>query len=137
MEKITIVGLTTLLIIVSLCGCLNNEEKQSSMEEMIIGEWYNDQTWYNQETQENVAFTAVYEFFSNSSFFSGFWDSNVESYTIILWGTYEINNSKIYFKGEGQNTNVAVHEYYISDDGNTLNLYYEDGSGFDVFTKYV
>lgn len=137
MQKKVIVGLSTLLIIVSLCGCLNNKKEQSSIEEMIIGEWYNEQTLYNQETQETLTYTIVYEFFSNMSFFSGIWEPSVGGYTTILWGTYEINNSKIYFIGDDQNSDVSIHEYNISDDGNTLNLYYEDGTGFDIFKRYV
>ncbi len=50
MKKIVFVGFTTLLIIISLSGCLNQETNQKNMEKLILGEWYNEQTYFNQET---------------------------------------------------------------------------------------
>jgi len=137
MKKIVFIGFTTLLIIISLSGCLNQETNQKNMEKLIFGEWYNEQTFFNQETNNTITYTVVYEFFSNMSFFSGIWNSSAGAYTAVIRGTYELNNGKIYFMGEDRNSDVSVHEYHISADGNTLYLYYEDGSGYDVFKRYV
>jgi len=37
------------------------------MDELIFGEWYNEQTFFNQETNNTITYTVVYEFFSNMS----------------------------------------------------------------------
>ncbi len=130
-KKLVLLGLPILIISISLSGCLNDGEEQSSEDERLYG------VWYNEETIEDVTYRFVYEFFTNSSFFSGVWDSSFGGYTISIWGTFKIKNENLYFNVKEQNPSESVHKYSISDNGNTLNLYYEDGINFDILTKFV
>ena len=92
-------------------------------------------TWYINETIEETTYKIVYEFFSNSSFFSGIWNPILKNYNMSIWGTYEIKNEKLYFTVNDPFSDESIHEYDISDDGNTLKLYYGDQSDFDILTK--
>jgi hypothetical protein len=130
-KKLVLLGLPILIISISLSGCLNDGEEQSSEDERLYG------LWYNEETIEDVTYRVVYEFFTNSSFFSGVWDSSFGDYTNSIWGTFKIKNEKLYFNVKGQDPSESVHKYSISDNGNILNLYYEDGINFDILTKFV
>jgi len=118
-----------------LSGCLedsnSNDDETSNLkfEEAILG------TWTKIEIVGNYTYTIVYRFFSNSSFFSGLWDTSSESYNMSLWGTYSISNEKLYLNVGGVSPSNSVNKYSFTDDGKSLILYYEDEVNFDVLTK--
>jgi len=118
-----------------LSGCLensnNNDDEASNLkfEETILG------TWTKIEIVGNYTYKIVYEFFSNSSFFSGPWDTTSESYNTSLWGTYSISNERLYLNVGGVFPSTSIHKYSFTDDGKSLILYYEDEVNFDVLTK--
>jgi len=118
-----------------LSGCLenlnNNDDETSNLkfEETILG------TWTKIEIVGNYTYTYVYRFFSNSSFFSGPWDMSSESYNVSLWGTYSIDNERLYLNVGGVSPSNSVNKYSFTDDGKSLILYYEDEVKFDVLTK--
>ena len=118
-----------------LSGCLensdNNDDEISNLnfEEAILG------TWTKMEIVGNYTYKDVYEFFSNSSFFtsSSVWDmeSNNESF----WGTYNITNEKLYLNVGEVSPSYSGLNYSFTDEGKSLILYYEDGVDFDILTK--
>jgi len=89
----------------------------------------------NNDEVGNYTYKIVYEFFSNSSFFSGPWDTTSESYNTSLWGTYSISNERLYLNVGGVFPSTSIHKYSFTDDGKSLILYYEDEVNFDVLTK--
>ena len=118
-----------------LSGCLensnsnDNETSNLKFEETILG------TWTKIEIVGNYTYKIVYRFFSNSSFFSGLLDASSESYSMSLWGTYSINNERLYLNVSGVTPSNSVHKYSVTDDGKSLILYYEDEVNFDILTK--
>jgi hypothetical protein len=122
MKKMYIVYAIMIFLSIVLSGCLENSNN-------------NDETWTKIEIVGNYTYKIVYEFFSNSSFFSGPWDTTSESYNMSLWGTYSISNERLYLNVGGVFPSNSVHKYSFTDDGKSLILYYEDGVNFDVLTK--
>ncbi len=135
MKKMYIIYTIMIFLSIVLSGCLENsnsnddETSNLKFEETILG------TWTKIEIVGNYTYKIDYRFFSNSSFFSGLWDTSSESYNMSLWGTYSISNERLYLNVGGVSPSNSVHKYSFTDDGKSLILYYEDEVNFDVLTK--
>jgi hypothetical protein len=132
------IGIVILLFTVGLSGCVENDEPKEikddistkSNQEKILG------MWSNAGELGNVAYAIVYGFFSNSSFFTGLWDSNSSSYDGSVWGNYELDDEKIFFNITGGNPSNSVLKYLFSEDSNNLTLFYESEENPIVFTRF-
>ena len=131
------IGIVILLLTVGLSGCVENDEPKEtkddistkSNQEKILG------MWSNAGKLGNVTYAIVYEFFSDSSFFTGFWDANSSSYDSSVWGNYELDDEKIFFNITGGNPSNSVLKYLFSEDSNNLTLFYESEEKPIVFTR--
>lgn len=129
-----------MVFFILLCGCIeeeknntddnngNNEDTIPDYEKNILG------TWSENETFENFTYIIEYKFFSNNSFFSGLMDEGVDFYNVTIWGSYNITSEVIQLTVDGE---TSDNKYLISEDGDFLLLYYEDGINYDVFRKVV
>ena len=135
MKKKYIIYSIIIFLSIVLGGCLeisNNKNDESSnleFEETILG------TWTKIKIDGNYTYKIVYRFFSNSSFFSAILDASSESDNMSVWGTYSINNERLYLNAGEVFPSTSVHKYYFNDDGKSLILYYEDEVNFDVLIK--
>ena len=129
-RKHIIVVLSIIFLTIMLSGC-TEDSTTNNVQKGIVGKWF------QYEIINEVTYKNVYEFFSNLSFFSGVWDTNSDSYTVYIHGTYEINEEYIYMTIPGVNTKweVLVFPYSISEDGNELKLYYSDEVTYELFTR--
>ena len=126
-----------MFLVVGLSGCVENDEPKEtkddistkSNQEKILG------MWSNAGKLVNVTYAIVYEFFSNSSFFTGFWDANSSSYDSSVWGNYELDDEKIFFNITGGNPPNSVLKYLFSEDSNNLTLFYGSEEEPIVFTR--
>ena len=126
--KLFVIIITLILLAVGLSGCTDDSSTKNNQEK-ILG------TWYKEKTFGNNTYNIIYEFFSNSSFFSGVWDSNSSSYATYIRGSYELKNDNIFFNTTGENPSNSILKYSISEDGNSFTLFYEDEENFDVFKR--
>ena len=135
MKKKYIIYSIIIFLSIVLGGCLeisNNKKDESSnleFKEKILG------TWTKIKIDGNYTYKIVYRFFSNSSFFSAILDASSESDNMSVWGTYSINNERLYLNVGEVFPSTSVHKYYFNDDGKSLILYYEDEVNFDVLIK--
>jgi len=135
MKKKLIIYSIAIFLSIVLSGCLENSnnknDENSNMEavETILG------TWSKIKIDGNYTYKIVYRFFSNSSFFSAILDTSSESDNVSIWGTFTINNEKLYLNVGEVFPSTSVHKYYFNDDGKSLTLYYEDETNFDVLLK--
>ncbi len=133
------IGIVILLLTVGLNGCVENDEPKEtkddistiSNQEKILG------IWSNAGGLGNVTYAIVYEFFSNSSFFTGLWNSNSSSYDGSIWGNYELDDEKIFFNITKGNSLNSVLKYLFSEDSNNLTLFYEIEEKSIVFTRLL
>lgn len=93
--------------------------------------------WTNQGNLNgtSTSYAIVYDFFSNSSFFTGLYDFNSSSYLNNRWGIYEINNTTIFFNQTGEAKSNTSMTYYFSKDFNTLALRYGESGNYILFTR--
>jgi len=131
------IGIVILLFTVGLSGCVENDEPKEikddistkNNQEKILG------LWSNAGKFDNETIAIVYEFFSNSSFFTGFFDSNSSLYNGIVWGSYELDDEKIFFNIPGGDPPNPVLKYLFSEDSNNLILFYGSEETPIVFTR--
>lgn len=129
-KKQTMITIMIILIFITLSGCTDNTSINNNSKN-IIGKWYKEIKF------ENITYKVIYKFFSNSSFFSGVWDSNSSSYSSSVNGIYELKNEKIILNVTGENPSVSTLKYSISEDNNNLILYYEDEENYDVYIREI
>ena len=128
--KHIIVVLSLIFLTIILSGC-TEDSSTNNIPKGIVG------VWSNEKIQNDITYKYVYELYSNLSFFYTVWYSNSSSYTDNTRGTYEINEEHLYLTTPGINTKweVLVFPYSISEDGNELKLYYNDGVTYEVFVR--
>jgi hypothetical protein len=128
-------GIIVIILVVGLSGCNeqkendNNEQTNDSNLKNIIG------NWYKEESYDDITYFVVYEFYSNLSFYSGIWDSSSHTVSSYVWGNFEIQDDRIYLNVTGENESSSLLKFSISEDGNSLTLFYEDEENYDVFTR--
>ncbi len=134
-EKVILVVLTVIISIsLLLTGCTSLEDKdQKNKDENddnmgIIGNWSMVDDTYN------ISYKYVYRFYENSSFFTGVENMSSQHFVMNLWGVYSINESMIHLTVTEENSTSTL-KYSISDDGDSLLLYYEDDTNFEVLTR--
>ena len=126
-----------IFLVVGLSGCVENDQPKDtnddistkSNQEKILG------LWSNAGKFDNETIAIVYEFFSNSSFFTGFFDANSSLYNGMVWGSYELDDEKIFFNIPGGNPPNPVLKYLFSEDSNNLTLFYGSEEAPIVFTR--
>jgi len=91
-------------------------------------------TWSMSEEFGNYTYRVFYEFHSNSSFFTGVQNMSSQQYDFSLWGTYSVTDSRINLTVQEPHSTSDL-KYSVSEDGNTLLLYYEDETNFDKLTR--
>ena len=111
---------------VLLVGCTSSTN--NGYDDQLIG------TWSMIGELENYTFKDFYVFYSNSSFFSNYQDVSSQIYGDGLWGTYSVSGSHITLTIQNPYSSSDL-KYSISEDGNTLLLYHENGTDYDVLTK--
>lgn len=134
-EKVILVFLTVIIsILLPLTGCTSLEDKnQKNIGEEddnigIIGNWSMVDNTYN------ISYKYVYRFYENNSFFTGVENMSSQHFVMHLWGVYSINESMINLTVTEENSTSTL-KYSISDDGDSLLLYYEDETNFEVLTR--
>lgn len=115
------------LIVTFFCGCSENSSNQT-IDTQLLG------TWSMTEDLTNGSFKIVYTFYSNFSFFTGVQNLSSKIYDFSLWGSYSLSDSRIKLSVIEQNSTSNL-KYAISEDGNTLLLYYEDDITFDTLFR--
>lgn len=115
------------IIATFFCGCTDDSSKDP-VDTQLLG------TWSMIENVNNSSFKIVYIFYSNFSFFTGVQNYSSKIYDFSLWGSYSLSDSRIKLIVLEQNSTSNL-KYSISDDGNTLLLYYEDDVTFDSLTR--
>ena len=121
------------ICIVVLCGCVevdkNIEEPTNHVDQDdIIG------TWLKIDTFSNMTFNISYTFYSNMSFFSGVQNETSSEYEMSIWGNYSISDDIITLITQNPVSSSSL-SFSISEDKQSLLLYYEDDINFDIFQK--
>ena len=118
-------------------GCVNKDDTSSDSEddsfsfdpyEKILG------VWMSQGDEDGRTYVIVYEFFSNSSYFTGVFDMNTSSYMYSLWGMYDLDNETIFFYGASGTNITSSLDYAFSTDYKKIVLYFSDEQ-FLIFSK--
>lgn len=118
-------------------GCINKDDTSSDSEddsfsfdpyEKILG------VWMSQGDEDGRTYVIVYEFFSNSSYFTGVFDMNTSSYMYSLWGMYDLDNETIFFYGASGTNITSSLDYAFSTDYKKIVLYFSDEQ-FLIFSK--
>lgn len=129
--KVSVIFCICLLILlfVGIMGCTDPEgEDKPIFKKEIIG------TWFNQGEMDNETYAIVYEFYENMSFYSALIDFNKSVAINAIRGTYDMDNTTIYFS----ETNMPVApelDYVFEDDYLNLLLYYPDAENPIVFSR--
>jgi hypothetical protein len=109
-KQLVIIGIITLLVIVGLSGCTNNNNVSSETnEEKVLGGWT--------ATIPDTPITVIMNFFTNGSY------SESINKTVI-WETYTITNETIALQS-GVKTHMV--KYSFSNNDKTLTLLEIDG----------
>ena len=131
-QRKTISGiiLITIFLTLLLSGCTETTDSNEKNTESssILG------TWSVQDDTGNNTYKVLYSFYSNSSFFTGVLNLTSLRYDISLWGEYSYNDTRLTFIVSEYNSTSDL-KYSLSDDTNTLLLYYEDEINFDVLQR--
>ena len=131
-QRKTISGivLITIFLTLFLSGCTETTDSNEKNTESssILG------TWSVQDDTGNNTYKVLYSFYSNSSFFTGVLNLTSLRYDISLWGEYSYNDTRLTFIVSEYNSTSDL-KYSLSDDTNTLLLYYEDETNFDVLQR--
>jgi hypothetical protein len=126
-------GIILLVALLFLSGCTektgSNSEDDSIAKMNILGTWSMTDDTYN-----TTSFKIIYSFYENNSFFTGVKNLTSNSFEIKLWGTYSLYDSRMILTVPEQNSTSDL-KYSLSDKGDTLLLYYEDETNFDMLTK--
>ena len=125
-----IINLNALII---FSGCLesnnNNDNLLDETYQKIIG------SWYNTGNIENVTIAIIYNFYSNSSYFTATIINNISKYQNSIWGKYELNKDTIFFNPTNVNISNSSLNYDFSEDFNNLIIYYEGYENYIIFTR--
>ncbi len=126
-----------MLIIAAMEGCIQSQDSVEDKDNSLIPNNYERiiGTWYNSGSIENSTKAIVYTFYSNLSFFTGFYDYNMSNYINPLWGTYEINNTTISLTIAGINISNSALKYSFSEDFNNLVLFFNGNDKYIIFKK--
>lgn len=118
-------------------GCIEEKNENETDTKKIDDNYVNLilGTWVRNETFENFTYIIEYKFFSNNSFFSGVKDEGNDNYNVSIWGTFNIDIEEIQLIVGGDTPSESVHKYFISPEGDSLLLYYEDGINYDILSK--
>lgn len=129
-KTITGIVLITFFLTILISGCIEKTDSSEKNNEnsSILG------TWTAQEDTENSTYKVLYIFYSNSSFFTGVLNLTSQRYDIGLWGEYSYNDTRLTFVVSEDNSTSDL-KYSLSDDTNTLLLYYEDEINFDILKR--
>ena len=125
-NKLVSIIVILIFFIIGLSGCSELDDMEG--ENTIIGTWSMIDYYYD------ISYKYVYVFYENSSFFSGVQNLSSLKYELSLWGLYSINESRITLTEPEQGSPSSL-KYSLSKDGNTLLLYYEDETNFDMLTR--
>ena len=129
-QRKTLSGLVliTVFLTLLLTGCTETTDNSEKNTKSILG------TWSVQDSTGNNSYKVLYSFYSNSSFFTGVLNLTSQRYDISLWGEYSYNDTRLTFIVSEYNSTSDL-KYSLSDDTNTLLLYYEDETNFDVLQR--
>lgn len=122
LNQLMIIGIITIIITISLCGCLDNKKSSNTLntdEEKLIGTWTNID-----EFQLNPRIIS-YSFYSNKTcMFSISYEDEFYSAN----GTWKIEDNKLMITIEGE---TMSGDYAFINDGKTLALLDEQGNAMD------
>jgi len=131
-EKPLIIGIIIMILssVLFFSGCTEPVEntQKNPENESIIG------TWTVQEDSEESTYMVLYSFYSNSSFFTGVFNLTSLQYDTSLWGTYSLTETRITLEVTEYDSTSNL-KYSLSEDNNTLLLYYQDEATFDVLIR--
>lgn len=119
-----------------LTGCLesNNDNNTENLikqtnQEKILG------SWSNTGKIENVTVKIIYNFYSNSSYFTGAIIENTSDYLYNIWGIYELNIDTIFFNSTYANVSNTALKYGFSEDYYKLIIYYDGYQNYIIYTR--
>ena len=130
-QLISLFLLILLFIFGCLCGCIEtdtNDAKDNDIQYDIMG------SWFRLDTFNNITYNISYQFFSNQTFFSGVKNVSEDSYEISIRGTYSISNDTITLTTSNPTASSSLR-FAISEDKQSLLLYYDDQINFDVYIR--
>ena len=111
---------------VLLVGCTSSTN--NGYDDQLIG------NWSMIDEVGNFSYRIIYEFNSNLTFFTGVQNLSSQMYEYSLQGTYSVSDSYINLTVQNPYSTSDL-KFSISEDGQTLMLYYENGTDYDVLTK--
>ena len=104
-KQLILIGITILVIFLSLSGCNEIENSRESEEEKFIGNWI--------EINKEIGTPTHVYFTSNNSFYGGYWP---------LGDTWELKDGKILMSLSYEEEAYAIYYYEFKEDDTFLKL---------------
>ena len=116
-KEFIVCGVTTLLLIIGLSGCFEDNNKDNTQDNLFIGKWKTTIYYYDENG------TRYDENPSNSTFYNnGTMGSESVENNEIIWTHFSIESNQICF-GEVDDPEYLCYYYEFSDDGTQATLW--------------
>jgi hypothetical protein len=126
-KKIAIIGIIPIILIVSLCGCLNSNNEDKQLDSRIFG------SWNSVLETDNDSFLVNYTFNDKGQFKLYIKSNNYSYMAKALIFKYEtIDNNKLNIWANNSDS-IIKYNYEFLNEGSTLNIYNSTFS--TLFTK--